>query len=50
MNIATLLRLLIGGGLTALVFSQTGVTLVALLVVALLLTIVFTPARRSAVS
>ncbi len=49
-TLTTLIRLLIGGGLTALVFTQTGASLVGLLVVALLLVVVFTPGRRSAVS
>lgn len=49
-TLATLFRLIIGGGLTAVVLAQTGVCLVGVLVVALLLTIVFTPTRRSAVS
>jgi hypothetical protein len=48
--LATLFRLLIGGGLTVVVFAQTGASLVGLLVVALLLVVVFTPGRRSAVS
>ena len=48
--LATLFRLIIGGGLTAVVFAQTGPSLVGLLVVALLLVVVFTPGRRSAVS
>ena len=50
MHALTLLRLIIGGALTAVVLSHTGASLVGLLVVALLLTIVFTPTHRSAVS
>ena len=47
-NLATLFRLLIGGGLAAVVFAQTGPCLVGLLVAVFLVTVAFTPlsARR----
>jgi hypothetical protein len=43
MKLATLFRLLLGAGLTAVVFAQTGPCLVGLLTAVLLVTVVFTP-------
>lgn len=47
---ATLLRLILAAGLVVLVHAQTGATLLGLLVLAFLLTVLWTPARRKAVS